>query len=486
MSMLRHNVSEIILMVIVVILAQRLPCRASSSSSNKHGKRLVPWTHGRKLFGCAAPNDPSALFDELNRHRIANNFPKWHHLMRITEVQPKAKEVNTLVDVNEAQQLLLPLSLTATSNDVRQEEQRRRQFERLQNEAADREFEQIMRKLKMKLQRERDKDSAVKCIFKKDQHHKNFSNYCKKKKHKLKGATGTTTESPSTDFSTLSSLPTPPTTCPATTKQSQCNKQAADLKPEDVDRLLKNAMTMKRRALLILKHLNLLEMELLNRWPGGSAPPDECRPESRTTTSNPDPRSSAKTTDRPERIEKPTTQRPKTYQGGFHFGLRPPGAKEANIAAALREQRKLEQKVREEYQMQLERAEWQRHQMLKRLKSKRKRARFDAAPPAAVRLELMTTPTLHIVDNTKVIQKHPSAKHSSAAIKRLAKKVRTFADRNHIDLKRQPLHSWKIMRKFKRKEMNNLSPIVPEVSSSGKNIPVAGAHTHSRTSQRLH
>ncbi|XP_060652384.1 uncharacterized protein LOC132788804 [Drosophila nasuta] len=465
MSMPRHNVTEIILMVIVVILSQRLSC--SASNSNKYGKNLIPWTsHGGRLLQPLSSNDPSALFDELDRQRPAKNFPKWHHLMKIDEPNLKENENNQIdiqpaVEEEQAQHLLLPSSLSATSNDARQEEQRQRNLERLQNEAADREFEQIMRKLKFKLQRDRETESVLKSVNKKDQQNKNFLNFCKKSKgNKLKETPTTTTtttpttESSSTFFSTSLTLPAPPTLCPAILKPNKCkNRQdEAELKPEAVDRLMKTITAFKRHALLILKNLNLLEIEILNRWPGGCAPANEAEDETQiTTTKISDASRFTTTTNRPERLEKPSTPRPKIYKDGFHFGLRATGKQKTNMAAAMREQRKLEQKVREEYQMQLKQAEWKRHQ-LQRLKCNRKRARFEAAPPAAVRLELMTTPRSNIVDNTKVILKHPYVKQSSAAINQLAHKVKMFADRNQIDLTRQPLLSWKIMKNIKKRK----------------------------------
>jgi len=85
------------------------------------------------------------------------------------------------------------------------------------------------------------------------------------------------------------------------------------------------------------------------------------------------------------------------------------------------------------------------------LESKRKRARFEAAPAAAVRLELVTTPSYNIVSNEKVSQKIPHKKQSSVAVNSLANKIRMYANHNHIDLDRQPLYSWSIIKKYKRK-----------------------------------
>lgn len=195
-------------------------------------------------------------------------------------------------------------------------------------------------------------------------------------------------------------------------------------------------------------------MELINRWPDSCVTSDEAqtcptdRPEFTYSTET-----AKEYEDKThERLDKPTTPMPFMYNRSFYFGLRGAGEGKKSLNMennALEEQRKLEQKIREEYQTQHEklRLESQRR-LLQRLNSNRKRARFETAPEAAARLEVMTTPV-----NTKVNQQIPHAKQSSAAIKSIASKIRVYANRNHINLAIQPLHSWEIMRKYTRKRM---------------------------------
>ncbi|XP_034475715.1 uncharacterized protein LOC117782786 [Drosophila innubila] len=504
MSMLRHDIFEIILMVIVVILARPLPC--SSTNFNKYGIPLKPLPRGERLLESVASNmenDPSALFDQLDRETPAKNLPKWHNFMDMVKINnaqklAKAKEKESpdkADDVENELEFLLPLPLTAANNDARQQEQRQRHFERLQNEAADREFDEVMRKLKLKMQLERDNVLTMKSVAKKDQFKNKLLgkpfNFCKKKT-KTKPTTTTvfpSTVGPSTVF--------PSTVAPSTVPNPDKSKPIGELTPEDVDRLLRTLMSMKKHALLILKNLNLLEIELMSRWPDSCAASDVAQT---TSSDKPEYTHSTETTKEyasktHERLDKPTTTTPFMFNRSFYFGLRGAGEGETdlNMDAALREQRKLEQKIREEYQMQhdMMRSENQRR-LLQRLKSNRKRARYEAAPAAAARLEIMTTPSSNIMVNTKVNQQIPHVKQSSAAIKSLTNKIRAYANRNHIDLASQPLHSWEIMRKYTRKRKTKLlAPAILEGVPGSANKKIASAtcvrpqRRHSRIRERL-
>lgn len=246
-------------MVIVVILARPLPC--SATNFNKYGKPLAPLPHGERLMESPVSNmnnDPSALFDQLNRETPTKNLPKWHHfvdMVKINNAQQLAKSTeknspDKADDVEHELQFLLPHPLSAAKNSVRQQEQRQRYFERIQNEAADREFDQVMRNLKLKMQLERDNGwNEMKSVAKKNHFVDKFLDksysFCKKPKPKKTMQT-TTTMFPNKVFpSTVSPSTMPPPIVTKPSKSKPKDKQFKELRSEDVDRLLRTSMSMK-------------------------------------------------------------------------------------------------------------------------------------------------------------------------------------------------------------------------------------------------
>ncbi|XP_064542750.1 uncharacterized protein LOC135431505 [Drosophila montana] len=507
MSKLIHNIVGIILMVIVVILAHPLPCSANSAHyyGKSHGPRrydsakkehalLRTQSNSSHFVHDMEANDPTKLFEKLDKFELKKNRVN-DAARRLQYAKQKEKLIYWLNHNNgSGREQKEELRLAVIRENARQLEQQQRRIERIQNEAADREFERMM---KMNLHQDRTEKALpeqrpLKGAAKKDEAKKSVLSkslmLCKKPKVKSKcqkPTFTTTTERPYTESST---------TCPASAIKSMGKgHQKSQLKCAEADRLLQITKSMKIRALLIIKHLNLLEMEILSRNnPAGdkAQPKTTARPTTESTTkttptatmetaygtTNPstDPppppvksdRESMGAGKKQERLDRPTamptTGSPFKHSSGFYFGFRPPGEEntEANMAAALREERKLEQKVREELQMQREsmRSERQEH-IRHRPQDKRKRARYEAAPPAAARLELIiTTPSsmqmCYPRDDGNGGQKIHRPKQPAAAVKSSADNLNPGSSRNQMLLRNglasYPIINWKKAERSKR------------------------------------
>lgn len=499
-------------MVIVVILAHPLPCRANSAHyyGKSHGPRRYEYAKKHHALLRTQPNaspvhdmeanDPTELFEKLDKFDFKANGRN-DAARRLQYAKQKERLVHWLNQNNGSRrEQKEELLLAANRENARQLEQQQRRIERIQNEAADREFERMM---KMKFHQDSTEQALpvhqpLKGAAKKDGTKKSvpskFLMLCKKPKPKSKckkPMLTTTTERPSTELS----IPCRPT-CPASTiKNTGQGKghQKPQVKSAEADRLLQITKSMKIRALLILKYLNLLEKKILDRRnPAGNKaqPTTTARPTTESTTETTPPATTESTASptmvqteptpppvksdhgpmgagkKQERLDRPTamptTQSPFKHSSGFYFGFRPPGEEntKANIAAALREERKLEQKVREEHQMQRENMRSEGQELVRhRSQDKRKRARYEAAPPAAARLELiLTTPSsmpmcYHRCDANGV-QKTHLPKQPAAAIKSSADKFNLGSSRNEMllrnSLARYPIINWKKADRNKR------------------------------------
>ncbi|XP_016995006.2 uncharacterized protein [Drosophila takahashii] len=167
--------------------------------------------------------------------------------------------------------------------------------------------------------------------------------------------------------------PPPPRPPPATrkpcgnrVKPSKCRMKSKSKKHGGTKKLLDIILSTKQHALSVLKCLNHLEMELLSR-----SAEDEGSDKLRAKV-QPGPKKTS------ERLEKP----PKTNSRVFSFGIRPASQKESmyDLALAKEEELKLEDRV------------WEEHQQQMKLRRPIKPKRFEAAPEAAARLELLQEP----------------------------------------------------------------------------------------------
>ncbi|KAH8413705.1 hypothetical protein KR222_004305 [Zaprionus bogoriensis] len=175
-----------------------------------------------------------------------------------------------------------------------------------------------------------------------------------------------------------------------------------------------------------------------------------------------------------ERMEKPDFILPKSKNSGFYFGLRPPGERETqeSLAKALREQQKLEQKVREEYHLQRN----ARRSGTRRLHGKSKRARYEAAPAAAARLEqIMTTPSSTRVDKARENQNYPESMVTEAVLQDLLYKIKTYARRNNIDLVRQRVQSRNVQKIKRKRKTQVLTATLPETAPISRTVKADAA-----------
>jgi len=165
--------------------------------------------------------------------------------------------------------------------------------------------------------------------------------------------------------------PRPPITrkpCGESAKPSKGAIKSKSKKPGGTKKLLDIILATKQHALSVLKILNHLEMELLSQ----SADDDMGLGSTNRVKGQPMPKNTC------EQLEKPL----KTPHHVFSFGIRPASQKESmyDLALAREEELKLEDRV------------WEEHQQQMKLRRPVKPKRFEAAPPAAARLEPFEEP----------------------------------------------------------------------------------------------
>ncbi|XP_068147692.1 uncharacterized protein [Drosophila tropicalis] len=361
-------------------------------------------------------HDPTRLFEQLNKETIVNKnvLPglfgeldnNWDYikslnfnnkLKAVTAGQLQAnrerdRENEMLHDLNES-------FLRAKT-----EKELQRQRERLENAASDREFESMLNG-----QREKSRgglavihtfdtveplEPKINILSKAMKKPTPRPNLCPTKCSTTPRTCPSTTTKCSTTCRTTTPCPPPtqpteiclpePTRCSQNSpkRPAETKKKRPLIESTKAEQLLKIIRGMKRHALLMLKDLNYLELEILEKS-SGSCPNHESRNEGQRSQSQKNrerldlPGSKAKLKLKFHQNSKPTHQ-----SQSFYFGVRPLEALE-DLDEARDEELKLEQKVREEHQMLRQQLKAKENQWLQ----KAKRARFNEAPEAAARLE---------------------------------------------------------------------------------------------------
>lgn len=459
MSKLRHNNVrryEIILMVVVAQSLLLSPCIANSIEY--YGKWLTPrpqsedrpieWQLQNRLS-----SNPQALFKELDKFTTKKFVPVANakreeyinsdqKLNRKTDCKKK-KSSNWTSNYPQSRKnsyckyspVYVPKVKSKSFETLEHERQRNQEI--LQNAIADREFERMMQ-LKHKLQVENKKSASAserskssktsnkKCLaqtvlLKKSKAMAKAKAAAKPKNKsalpKLLGITSACTTCTTTCATTAPPTTTTTTTpCPPTQQTTVCP--------------LTYLQSIRRRARVIIKSCNKLEMlikkcALQNSENSGSEDRLHNKVDEITKSF--------------ERLEKPQVvnishSKDSVNHRGFYFGLSPPGVAETdeNIEKSQKEQQKLEEKVREEYQMQrnARRIARKNRSRLQRLENKKKRARYEAAPPGAARLEQMVTTA-----PSKGTQNYPQAKQlKESIVNQLKNMMNIHVRRNNIRL----------------------------------------------------
>lgn len=388
MSNVIHNRVRIILMVIVAIVAHdSLPGSTVNADNNgqaysrkqRRTQSQVQPQASAERHTLDANTNLNSLLEQLNRNQFGISAGGVSHgnKVRADAGRPRLRSLNA----NE--RLLHWLSNNSPEQEQQQQQEqellvssalaaRHKGNQRMESESADRAFERL---ITMSLrQGKMDESLADKNVEAKNLHAP-FFHFCKTKGKQ---------EGPSSQ----DTCPAPKTKTKAKAKIKLCKKKVM----QKVARLLELTKNMKQRSCLIIKKLNQLDTEIHKRWPGVKSRGHKHKTDTNKTTPPPLPPDKSQSESPPggkqkERLDRPTpmptTQSPFKHNRGFYFGLRPLGEDntDESLAAALREEQKLEQKVREEHQLQRERDD------------KIKRARYEAAPPAAARIEyFVTTP----------------------------------------------------------------------------------------------
>lgn len=461
MSKLRHNNVrryEIILMVVVAQSLLSSPCFANSIEY--YGKWLTPrpqnedrpveWQLQNRLS-----NNPQALFKELDNF-TTKKFETVANAKREEEYMNSNRKLNRKADCKKRNwsstyprsrktnyckysPVYMPKVHNKSFDTL--EHERQRDQEILQNAIADREFDRMMQlKHKLLVENKKSASASERSKSSKTSNKKCLAQtvFLKKSKAMAKAKAAKLLPSKPRPNSTLpkllgiSSMTTctacttttctttaPPTTtttttpCPKTEKTTVCP--------------LTYLHSIRRRARIIIQSCNKLERLV-----------KKCALQNSENSDSEDDRLHNKVyqiTKSFERLEKPQVvnishSKDNLNHRGFYFGLRPPGVAETdeNIEKSQKEQQKLEEKVREEYQMQrnARRIARKNRSRLQRLENKKKRARYEAAPPGAARLEQMAT-TAH----SKGTQNYPQATQLKESI---VNKMKIHVRRNNIRL----------------------------------------------------
>lgn len=450
----------------MVVVAQSLlssPCFANSIEY--YGKWLTPrpqsedrpveWQLQNRLS-----NNPQALFKELDKF-TTKKFVPVANAKREEEYMNSDRTLNRKADCKKRKSSnwsstyprsritnyckYSPVYMPKVHNKSFEtlEHERQRDQEILQNAIADREFERMMQ-LKHKLQVDNKKSASA---SERSKSSKTSNKKClaqtvflKKSKAMAKTKAATAAKLPSkprpkstipkllgisamttctactTTTCTTTAPPTTTTTtttpCPTTVKTTMCP--------------LTYLQSIRRRARVIIKSCNQLERLI-----------KKCALKNSENLDSEDGLHNKvyEITKSFERLEKPQVvninhSKENVNHRGFYFGLSPPGVAETdeNIEKSQKEQQKLEEKVREEYQMQrnARRIARKNRSRLQRLENKKKRARYEAAPPGAARLEQMATTA-----PSKGNQNYPQATQLEKSI---VNKMKIHLRRNNIRL----------------------------------------------------
>lgn len=422
MSKLRHNNVrryEIILMVVVAQSLLLSPCFANSIEY--YGKWLTPrpqsedrpveWQLQNRLS-----SNPQALFKELDKFTTKKFVPvanakREEYInsdQKLNRKTDSKKKKSSSWSSNYPQSRknnyckYSPVYLPKVKNKSFEtlEHERQRDQEILQNAIADREFERMMQ-LKHKLQVEKKKSASA---SERSKSSKTSNKKClaqtvllKKSKAMAKAKAATKPKNKSDlpkllGISSMTTCTTCTTTC-ATTAPPTTTTTTTPCPPTQQTTVcpLTYLQSIRRRARVIIKSCNKLE-RLIKKCALQSSENSDSEDRLHNKVNE--------VTKSFERLEKPQVvnishSKDKVNHRGFYFGLSPPGVAETdeNIEKSQKEQQKLEEKVREEYQMQrnARRIARRNRSRLQRLENKKKRARYEAAPPGAARLEQMVT-----------------------------------------------------------------------------------------------
>lgn len=482
MSKLRHNNVRVYEIILMVIVAQFLQRPSIANAIEYYGKPLTPSPYKDRPVDWQLRNrlskNPQLLFNELEKFP-AKNLATVENPKREEYINFDMKLMNKYNSNNNWSNYPLPLDPKPQSSNVGSvmPQASNISFEILQQEpvyenvqSADQELERMM-KLKHKLQAESeqmaaeakqrsqfDKVPSKKCLthtvfYKKSNVRGNMKPKPRTGQHSLAGkpkaeakAQFKPTSSPHSkskpnEIAMPSEMPMPTTctstTCTSTTSTSTtCTSTTCSTttkcprtEPPTGDPItLEHLQSIKKRAFIIINSCNKLEKILIQncaRLNTGESV-DWLKNKVYQITKN------------FERLEKPPVLNiSHANHRGFYFGLTPPGEIDTDeiIAGARKEQQKLEEKVREEYQMERNARRLARKNCRK-IQNKIKRARYEAAPPGAARLEQMgTTPTSNRVSDTKENQNYPpQAQLKEIRMNELKNKIKVCIRRNIVRL----------------------------------------------------
>lgn len=488
MSKLQHNDVRVYEIILMVIVAQFLQRPSIANAIEYYGKSLTPSPYKDRPVDWQIRNrlskNPLMLFNELDKFPAKN---------LATVDNPKSEEyinfdmklMNKYNSNNHWNYPLPPEPKPCSSNvgllmpQVSNISFETPQQEPLQSAVADQELERMM-KLKHKLETESEVTAAAakqrnqfdrvpskKCLaqtvcFKKSNvrdriqskpktgHHSLAGKPRAEAKTQFKPTSSPHSKSKANQIAMPSEMPMgmPKKTCTSTTCTSttcSTTTKCPRTEPPTVDPItLEHLQSIKKRAFIIINSCNKLENVLIRncaRLKTGESV-DWLKNKVYQITKN------------FERLEKPPVLNiSHVNHRGFYFGLTPPGEIDTDeiIAVARKEQQKLEEKVREEHQIQQNAKRLARKNCRKKQK-KIKRARYEAAPPGAARLEQMgTTPTSNRVGDTKENQNYPpQTQLKEIKMNELKNKIKVCIRRNIVRLAFEKLPKRRNMAKIIR------------------------------------